>query len=74
LNNRILFKAGKKAEEYVNFQAGTGLLFHFFFDGRHYQQSIKQGSPDVTRSIEATVRSDLAKKSASKNVFPFLRF
>lgn len=34
--------------------------FHFVLDGRHYQQSTKQGNKNVARQIESSVRSDLA--------------
>lgn len=43
------------------FKRGRVYWFHFYFDGRHYQQSTKQGNPKVARTIEATFRSDLAK-------------
>ena len=43
------------------FKRGNVYWFHFIFDGRHYQQSTKQGSKSVARQIEASVRSDLAK-------------
>ena len=43
------------------FKRGNVYWFHFIFDGRHYQQSTKQGSKTVARQIEASVRSDLAK-------------
>lgn len=43
------------------FKRGNVYWFHFIFDGRHYQQSTKQGSKTVARQIEASVRSDLAE-------------
>src|SRR5215472_11621745 len=43
------------------FKRGNVYWFHFIFDGRHYQQSTKQGNKTVARQIEASVRSDLAK-------------
>src|SRR6185312_16583325 len=43
------------------FKRGRVYWFHFYFEGRHYQQSTKQGNPKVARTIEATFRSDLAK-------------
>ena len=46
------------------FKRGRVYWFHFIFEGRHYQQSTKQGNPNVARSIEATFRTDLAKGKA----------
>ena len=43
------------------FKRGNVYWFHFVFEGRHNQQSTKQGSRTVARQIEAAVRSDLAK-------------
>lgn len=43
------------------FKRGRVYWFHFYFEGRHYQQSTKQGNPKAARTIEATFRSDLAK-------------
>src|SRR5271165_6760153 len=43
------------------FKRGRVYWFHFIFEGRHYQQSTKQGNANVARTIAATFRTDLAK-------------
>jgi hypothetical protein len=43
------------------FKRGNVYWFHLVFDGRHYQQSTKQGNKAVARQIEAAVRADMAK-------------
>src|SRR5438309_1982050 len=46
------------------FKRGRVYWFHFWFDGRHVQQSTRQGNPRVARQIEAACRTDLAKGEA----------
>jgi integrase len=46
------------------FKRGGVYWFHFIFEGRHYQQSTKQGNPNIARNIEASFRTDLANGKA----------
>lgn len=43
------------------FKRGRIYWFHFVFNGRHVQESTKQGNPRVARQIEAARRTTLAK-------------
>src|SRR5215469_7542618 len=46
------------------FKRGRVYWFHFVLDGRHVQQSTKQGNPRVARQIEAAHRVRLVKAAA----------
>lgn len=43
------------------FKRGRVYWYHFIFNGKHIQQSTKQGNPRVARQIEAAHRTALAK-------------
>jgi len=43
------------------FKRGRVYWYHFVFNGRHVQESTKQGNPRVARQIEAAHRTSLAK-------------
>jgi integrase len=43
------------------FKRGRVYWYHFVFDGRHIQESTRQGNPRVARQIEAAHRTSLAK-------------
>jgi integrase len=43
------------------FKRGKIYWYHFVFNGRHIQESTKQGNPRVARQIEAAHRTSLAK-------------
>jgi len=44
------------------FKRGKVYWFHFWFDGRHFQSSTKQGNPRVARQIESACRTRPAKE------------
>jgi integrase len=43
------------------FKRGRIYWYHFIFNGKHVQESTKQGNPRVARQIEAAYRTSLAK-------------
>jgi integrase len=43
------------------FKRGRVYWYHFLFNGRHIQESTKQGNPRVARQMEAAHRTSLAK-------------
>jgi hypothetical protein len=43
------------------FKRGQVYWYHFWFDGKHIQESTKQGNPRVARQMEAAHRTSLAK-------------
>lgn len=43
------------------FKRGRVYWYHFVFNGKHIQESTKQGNPRVARQIEAAHRTSLAK-------------
>jgi integrase len=44
------------------FKRGNVYWFHFWQEGRHFQESTKQGNPRVARQMEAAYRTRLAKE------------
>ena len=42
------------------FKRGRIYWYHFYYRGRHIQQSTKQGNPRVARQMEAAWRTKLA--------------
>ena len=44
------------------FKRGNVYWFHFWQDGKHFQQSTKQRNPRVARQMEAALRTRLAKE------------
>jgi hypothetical protein len=46
------------------FKRGKIYWYHFFFNGKHVQESTKQGNPRLARNMEAAHRTSLAKGEA----------
>jgi hypothetical protein len=46
------------------FKRGRVYWYHFIFNGKHIQESSKQGNPRVARQMEAACRVRLAKAAA----------
>lgn len=44
------------------FKRGRVYWYHFLFNGKHIQESTKQGNPRVARQMEAAYRTKLATK------------
>lgn len=44
------------------FKRGNVYWFHFWQDGKHFQESTKQGNPRVARQMEAAFRTRLARE------------
>jgi hypothetical protein len=58
---RILLVAKLGGNQMAIFKRGRIYWYHFVFNGKHVQNSTKQGNPRVARQIEAAHRTALAK-------------